>query len=106
MEWHDLEKMKVNELRDLAKEKTTIEGLTGLSKEKLVEAVAHAMGMHKPHKVVMGQEKADTRHRLKELRVQIAAALEKHDHELLKALRHNAHGLRHKLRRQARRATA
>ena len=32
MDWHDLQKMKLNDLRELAKEKTTLEGLSGLHK--------------------------------------------------------------------------
>ena len=52
MDWHDLMKMKVTDLRELAKEKTQLEGVSGLNKDDLVEALAGALGIPKPHKVI------------------------------------------------------
>ena len=56
--------------------------------------------------VVPDEEKGQTKQQLKDLKVKIAAAMDRHDHAQLKTLRRNAHGLRRKLRRQAKRTTA
>ena len=57
MDWHTLEKKKVTELRDMAKEKTSLQGVSGMSKDQLVEELAKVLGIAKPHKVAEGQKK-------------------------------------------------
>lgn len=101
MDWHELEKMKVNELREMAKEKTTLEGVSGLTKEHLVEELAKALGIPRPHKVVMGKEKTDTKQRIRAIKVMIAAAQGTDKAAERKALRRNVHHLKRKLHRQA-----
>jgi phage terminase small subunit len=99
MDWHELEKMKVNELRDMAKEKSSLEGVTGMTKEHLVEELAKALGIHKPHKVAMGKEKTAIKKQIREVKTRIALALEEKDSTQLRSLRKYKHGLRRKLKR-------
>ena len=63
MDWHDLHKMKVTALREMAKEKLAIEGVAGLHKEELVAKLAEAMGIPRPHKVVDAEGKTAIKQR-------------------------------------------
>lgn len=101
MEWHDLEKMKVTELRDMAHEKTQLEGVSGLTKEHLIEALAKALGIPKPHKVVAGAEKARIKQQIKALKAKVVQTTGDAKAGERKALRRNVHGLKRKLHRQA-----
>jgi hypothetical protein len=101
MDWHDLMKMKVTDLRDLAKEKTELTGVSGMHKEDLVDALAQSLGIEKPHKVVEVAGKSAIKKQIRALKETRAEALEKKDRELLHRTRHKIHLLRRKLRKQA-----
>jgi len=101
MDWHELEKMKVDDLREMAKEKTQLEGVTGLHKDQLVEELAKVLGIPKPHKVVESGEKTKIKAQIRELRVKVTTALERKDHAMAATHRRNIHGLKRKLRRMA-----
>ncbi len=101
MDWHELEKMKVDALREMAKEKTSLEGVTGLHKDQLVEELAKALGIPKPHKIVQSAEKTTIKAQIRELKGKTAAALERKDYPMAAAHRRNVHGLKRKLRRMA-----
>jgi hypothetical protein len=101
MDWHELEKMKIIELRELAHEKTTLEGVSGLNKEHLVDALAKALGIPKPHKVVMGLEKTNLKKQIRALKAKVALASGTDKAGERSALRRQVHGLRRKLHRQA-----
>jgi len=99
MEWHELEKMKVDALRELAKEQTDLEGVTGLRKDDLVEAVAKKLGIAKPHKVIeSGLGKRKIKARIRELKVARQAAIDGKDAAALRKARREMHGLKRKLR--------
>ncbi len=102
MDWHELEKMKVSELRDLAKEKAGLEAVSGLHKAELVEKLAEALGIPRPHKVVEGEGKAELKQRIQELKGRRTEALQARDREQLRRVRREIHGLKRRLRRMAR----
>jgi Rho termination factor, N-terminal domain len=104
MDWHSLEKMKVTELREMAKEKLGLEGTSGMHKEKLVEALAKSMGIEKPHKVALGADKTQVKQRIRALKAERAKAGTAHDAVKLASTRHEIHRLKRKLRRMARMA--
>jgi len=102
MDWHELEKMKVEDLRNLAKEQTDIEGVTGLKKEDLVDALAAKLGIEKPHKVIeAGLGKRKIKAEIRALKQHRTAALETRDAGELRRVRRRIHGLKRKLRRLA-----
>ena len=59
MDWHELHKMRISDLRELAKEKTDLDGLSGMHKEELVEKLAQTLGIPRPHLVAEGAGKAE-----------------------------------------------
>lgn len=101
MDWHELEKMKVDDLRALAKEKLSLEGVTGLHKDDLVAKLAEAFGIPRPHKVVEGAEKGDLKARIRELKRQREQALGARDQSELARVRREIHRLKGRLRRRA-----
>lgn len=102
MDWHELEKKKVTELREMAKEQMNITGTSAMHKADLVEALAGALGIEKPHKVAHGKGKTEIKQRIRALKAQRDEAMGKHDSDTLHAARHEIHKLRRKLRRMAR----
>ena len=102
MDWHALEKMKVTDLRELAKEKLNLEGVSALHKADLVERIAQGLGIEKPHKVAMGGEKTKIKQQIRKLKVQRDEAIGRHDKAATHATRVEIHKLRRKLRRMAR----
>jgi hypothetical protein len=101
MDWHELEKMKVTDLRELAKEKTEITGVIGLRKDQLVEALAKAMGIEKPHKVAHGEQKTVIKVQIRALKKQRDEAMVAKDAESLRRTRVRIHRLKRELRRMA-----
>ncbi len=101
MDWHELEKMKVTDLRELAKEKTELTGLSGLHKDELVAALAQALGIEKPHKVAHGAEKTKIKQQIRALKVKRDEAAAGKDTEAFRAARTEIHKLRRHLRRMA-----
>ena len=100
MDWHELNKTRVADLRDLAKEKMpNLQGILSMKKEDLVDLLADELGIEKPHKVISGIDKAAVKARIKELKVKRQAALEAHDHAELKKHRRAIHRLKRKMRR-------
>ncbi len=102
MDWHELHKMKVDKLRELAKEKTNLEAVSGLSKDQLVEAIAQALGIPKPHKVVESEAKKQIKRRIHLLKGKRQEALDRRDAEALRSARREIHALKRRLRRMAR----
>lgn len=102
MDWHELEKMKVTDLREMAKEKLEATGTSAMHKAELVEALAKAMGIDKPHKVAQGKGKTEIKQRIRALKQERSEALLAHDHDALHATRHEIQKLKRKLRKMAR----
>jgi hypothetical protein len=102
MDWHELEKMKVTDLREMAKDKFNLTGVTGLNKAALVEAIAKEMGIEKPHKVAEGANKTQIKQAIRAMKVKRNAAQEQHDKAAMNEARHEIHKLRRKLRKMSR----
>ena len=101
MDYHDLQKTRVNDLREMMKEKMPdVQGVIGLKKDQLVEMLAEHLGIEKPHKhVEKGLGKRKIKAHIRELKVKRQAALEAHDHAELKKYRRLIHREKRKLRR-------
>jgi hypothetical protein len=97
--YHDLQKMTVGRLREMAKAYDDLEGVTGMTKEQLCDVLARKKGIEIPHKVVVGVDKAAIKARIRELKKTRDAALSAKDSEQLRRTRRKLHRLRHHLRR-------
>ena len=99
MDYHELEKQTVGKLREMAGEHDDLVGVTGMSKQKLVDALAGKLGIEIPHKVVVGIDKSAIKGRIKDLKKVRDEAIAAKDYERLKRTRKTLHRLRHQLRR-------
>lgn len=101
MEYHDLQKTRVADLREMVKEQLPdIEGVVGLKKEELVDLLADHMGIEKPSKqIAAGLGKSKIKAHIRELKVKRQAALEAKDAKELKKYRRLIHREKRKLRR-------
>ncbi len=101
MDYHDLQKTRVTDLREMMKEHLPeVKGVTGLKKEALVDLLADKMGIEKPHKhVAAGLGKRAIKAEIRELKGKRAAALEAKDSVELKKCRRLIHRRKRKLRR-------
>jgi len=102
MVWNDLEKMTVLKLREEALRFPKIESVHGKSKGQLMEELANALGIEKPHvhfseKII--HTKSDLKHRIHELKTERNKMLETHDHKRLHELRREMHALKHAIRK-------
>jgi hypothetical protein len=98
--------MTVAQLREIAAgiEHEAVKGYTQLNKEHLLAALCTALNIdtHTRHKSkVSGLDKAGIKSHMKELKLKRDAALEKHDHAELKAIRRQLHEIRRSLRKAA-----
>ena len=77
MDFHELKKMTVAQMRSVAKESGGVTGYTQMNKEKLLAALCEHFGidMHEHHHVV-GIDKTAVKSRIRELKAERAAALE------------------------------
>ncbi|MFH1145313.1 MAG: hypothetical protein V1774_12325 [Candidatus Eisenbacteria bacterium] len=100
MEYHELEKIKVTLLREMAHEQG-IADATGRSKEVLVDLLAEKLGIEKPHLVIEGLDKKKVKRKISALKKERDEAIASKDHGRLKAVRRKAHHLRHQLRKAA-----
>ena len=101
MDWHELEKKKVTELREMAKEHAGIQGTTGMSKPQLVEAVARELGIDKPHLVATGIQKGDIKKKIRLLKEDVAQALQAKDRQLARRKRRQIHRLKRRIHKAA-----
>ena len=100
MDFHELQKKKVTDLREMAKEYPDLPmAATGLNKEQLVDFLCDKLGIEKPHKVAVGVNKASIKGEIKTLKKKRDEALAGHDHAALKETRRKMHRLRRKLHR-------
>jgi hypothetical protein len=101
MDWHELEKMKVSDLRNLAKERTDLEAVSGLQKAELVAKLAETLGIPRPHKLAEGEGKQWLKVRIRELKGQREQALATRNKDEQERVRREIHGLKRKLRKMA-----
>ena len=102
MDWKDLEKMTVLKLREEALKFPQIEGVHGKNKPQLMDELAHALGIEKPH--VHSTEnvvhaKSDLKHKIDELKAERDKLVEAHDYKKLHEVRRQMHELKHTIRR-------
>jgi hypothetical protein len=102
MDWKDLEKMTVLKLREEALKYPQIEGVHGKHKEQLMDEIAHALGIEKPHarfSESIVHTKADLKHKIHDLKAERERLLAAHDHEKLHEIRREMHELKHTIRK-------
>ena len=102
MEWKDLEKMTVLKLREEALKFPQIEGVHGKNKEQLMDELAMALGIEKPHSHFtenVVHTKADLKAKIQQLKSERDKLLEAHDHKKLHEVRREMHELKHTIRR-------
>ena len=101
MEYHDLQKTRVKDLRDMMKEHLPqVTGVVALKKEELVDMLAEKLGIEKPHKhVAAGLGKRAIKAEIRQLKEKRQAALEASDSAELKKYRRLIHRRKRKLRR-------
>lgn len=98
MDWHALEKLKVDEIREMAKEKG-VEGTSGLRKDQLVEIVAKELGIEKPHLVVEGTGKLAIKARIRRLKSEVTSAVQEKDRATARRKRRQVHRLKRRIRK-------
>jgi hypothetical protein len=102
MDWHELHKMKVTDLRELAKQKVPgVGAVSALHKEELVAKIAEAMGIPRPHKVAEGAAKTEIKRRIRALKLERDQAIAAHDRERLAQIRRKIHAEKRELHRMA-----
>ncbi len=101
MDWHELEKKKVTELREMAKEHAHLEGVSGMSKEHLVEALAQTLGIEKPHKVVHSGQKTQIKQQIRAAKAKRNEAETTRNRVAFTEARLELRRLRRRLRRMA-----
>jgi hypothetical protein len=101
MDYHDLQKTRVSDLREMVKEHfPDILGVVGLKKEEMVNMLADKLGIEKPHKhVAAGLGKRAIKAEIRELKVQREAARAEKNNEDLVKFRRLIHRNKRKLRR-------
>jgi hypothetical protein len=102
MNYHDLEKTKVTDLREMAKEYSDLKGVSGMKKQTLVDTLAEKLGIEQPHKVVTGIDKSAIKAEIRGLKKVRDAAIEAKDREKLHDTRRQLHRLRRNLRKATR----
>lgn len=101
MDWHQLHKKKVTELRGMAKKVEGIGAVSGLNKDQLVAALAAQMGIEKPHAVVEGIDKTRVKADIRALKVKRTEALAAKDGKAVKQVRRTIRRKKRALRRAA-----
>jgi hypothetical protein len=102
MEWKDLEKMTVLKLREEALKYPQIEAVHGKQKEQLMDEIAHALNIEKPHShfaETVAHTKSDLKHKIQELKLEREKLLASHDHDKLHEVRREMHALKHDIRK-------
>jgi hypothetical protein len=101
---HSYEELKaktIEELREIAKgvEHEAVKGFSQMNKDHLLPALCKALGIdtHVHHRAE-GIDKPAIKAKMKELKKQRDAALESHDHDLLKNVRRQLHRLNREVR--------
>jgi hypothetical protein len=100
--YDELKKKTIAELRDIAKgveNQEAVQGFSQLNKEHLLPALCKALGIDTyGHHHVEGIDKAGIKAKMRELRKQRDAAIEKHDSDVLKGIRRQIHRLNRQIR--------
>jgi hypothetical protein len=100
--YHDLKGKTIQELRDIAKgveNQEAVQGYSQMNKDHLLPALCKALGVdaHEHHGVA-GIDKPAIKAKMRELKTHKAAAIEKHDHDVIRSLRRQIHRLNRRIR--------
>jgi len=103
MEYHDLEKMTVVQLREEAKKFPELKGLTGMKKEELMHILVEKLGLQVPEKKDVRAhagrlDKPALKKKLAELRAARSAAQAVGDHKKTNVLRRRIHLIKRRTR--------
>jgi uncharacterized membrane protein YjjP (DUF1212 family) len=88
-------------LREEALKYPQSEAVHGKLKEQLMDEIAKALGIEKPHSQfteTIAHTKADLKHKIHELKVERQQLLVLHDHKNLQEVRREMHNLKHSIR--------
>jgi hypothetical protein len=100
--YHELKEKTIQELREIAKgveNQEAVQGYSQLNKEHLLPALCKALGIDShEHHAVTGIDKPAIKAKMRELRKQRDAAVEKHDADTLKSVRRQLHHLNRQIR--------
>ena len=100
--YHELKEKTIEELREIAKSvdnHDAVQGYSQMNKQHLLPALCKALGIDTHgHHHVEGIDKTGIKAKMRELRKQRDAALEQHDHDLLKSVRRQIHRLNRQIR--------
>jgi cell division protein FtsX len=87
MELKDLEKMTVNRLREELAKFEDVEGVTGMKKAQLIDALCQKLDIGQAQKVVVGIDKPTLKARIRNLKTEREKAVAAHDHKALADIR-------------------
>jgi hypothetical protein len=99
--YHDLKGKTVQDLRAIAKDlkHEAVQGALQMNKEHLLPALCQALGIDaREHHAASGIDKPAIKAKMRELKKKKEAAIEAHDHDALKSLRRQIHGLNRQIR--------
>jgi hypothetical protein len=103
MDYHELEKMTVIQLREEAKRFPDLKGVTAMKKEELMHVLVERLGVVVPEKKKTALRapinKTDLKKQIAALREAKAAALAEHNRKRTDALRRRIHAARRRLRK-------
>lgn len=99
MEFHELEKKTVVELREMAAQFPDLTGVSGMKKAALVDVLADRLGIAKPHREAAGLDRDKIKADIRALKKQRDEAITKKDRAALRKARRRLHQLRRRLRK-------
>lgn len=99
MEYKELQKMTITDLREMGEKYEDLEGVTGMKKEVLIDVLCKKMGIEKKHHVPKGIGRKALKERIKALKARRDEALSAHDHKALKRTRTLIRRTKHTLRK-------
>ena len=100
MDWTELNKTRVIDLREMMKEHLPeVTGITVMKKDQLIALLAEKLGIEAPRKVVTGVGKGSIKSQIRDLKVKREAALEAKDAQMLRRHRRAIHRLKRRMRR-------
>jgi hypothetical protein len=101
--YEELKAKTIADLRDIAKSVEShdaVQGYSQMNKEHLLPALCRALGIDTlVHHHAVGIDKPALKARMRALKAQRVAALEQHDHALLKNIRRQIHRINRDIRR-------
>jgi protein-arginine kinase activator protein McsA len=99
--YDELHKLTAVQLRQIADgiEDERLKGHSTMHKEQLLPLLCKALGVEIPHHHVIGINKTQTKTKIRALKMDRAAAIEKKDYEKLESIRDEIHKLKRKLRK-------